>query len=56
MKYMFLKYDIMMLSIFPVSVVISRFLFLILLILVFSLCLLVTLDKGLSILLNVSKN
>ena len=55
-EYRFSKYDLMIFWISSVSVVMSPISFLILLIWIFSLCLLVSLDKGLPILLVFLKN
>ena len=55
-EYKFLKYDLMILCISSMFVLMSSFSFLISLICIFSLCLLVKMDKGWSILLIFSKN
>ena len=56
MEYRFLWYELMILWVASMSVVIFPFSFLILLIWMFSLCLLISLNKGLSILLGFSNN
>ena len=56
MEYRFLWYELMILWVASVSVVIFPFSFLILLISMFSLCLLISLNKSLSVLLGFSNN